>query len=62
MGDSGAKSAKGKPANQTESGVTDSTGHSTLGKKVTKLSPTSGTPVTAKGDTLSKHANPNPNP
>jgi hypothetical protein len=40
--------------NQTQSGVTDSTGHSTLGKNVKKLSPTSGAAVTAKGDTLKK--------
>ena len=38
------------------SGATDSTGHSTLGKTSTTLSPTSGAHDTAKGDTLSKHA------
>lgn len=38
--------------NQTESGVTDSSGQSTLGKGVEKTRPDQGQPVTAKGDTL----------
>ena len=38
--------------NQTQSGVVDSTGQSTLGPKVEKTSPTQGAPVTSKGDTL----------
>jgi len=46
--------------NQTQSGVTDSSGHSTLGKKVGKLSPTSGAAVTAKGDTLKPKPSSNP--
>jgi len=40
--------------NQTESGVTDSTGQSTLGKGVEQSRPDQGQPVTAKGDTLSQ--------
>ncbi|HEV7705313.1 MAG TPA: hypothetical protein VGO46_13520 [Gemmatimonadaceae bacterium] len=40
--------------NQSQSGVTDSSGSSTLGPNVTKTSPTHGAPVTAKGDTLKK--------
>jgi len=39
--------------NQDQSGVTNSkTGKSTLGKKVSKTSPTQGAAVTSKGDTL----------
>ena len=38
--------------NQTESGVTDSTGQSTLGKGVEQTRPDQGQPVTAKGDTI----------
>lgn len=41
-------------ANQTQSGVTNKQGSSTLGTGVTKTSPTAGEPVTAKGDTLRK--------
>lgn len=40
-------------ANQTESGVTDSSGESTLGSGAEQTSPDQGQPVTAKGDTLS---------
>jgi hypothetical protein len=40
--------------NQTESGVTDSTGQSTLGKGVERTRPDQGQPVTSKGDTLNK--------
>jgi hypothetical protein len=40
-------------ANQTESGVTDSSGQSTLGSGAGQTSPDQGEPVTAKGDTLS---------
>jgi hypothetical protein len=54
MGDS--SSAK----NQTQSGMTDSAGHSTLGHRANKLSPTSNAPVTAKGDTLKKKPSSNP--
>jgi hypothetical protein len=42
--------------NQTESGVTDSSGQSTLGSDVEKTSPDQGQPVTSKGDTLSAGA------
>jgi hypothetical protein len=40
--------------NQTESGVTDSSGHSTLGKGVNQTRPDQGQPVTAKGDTVNQ--------
>jgi hypothetical protein len=39
-------------ANQTESGMTDSTGKSTLGPGAEKTRPDQGQPVTAKGDTV----------
>ena len=38
--------------NQTESGMTDSTGQSTLGPKAEKTRPDQGQPVTSKGDTV----------
>lgn len=38
--------------NQTQSGMTDSTGKSTMGQGVQKTSPDANAPVTAKGDTL----------
>ena len=38
--------------NQTESGVTDSSGQSTLGNGVEKTRPDQGQPVTSKGDTI----------
>ena len=38
--------------NQSQSGVVDSSGKSTLGPKIKKTTPTQGQPVTAKGDTL----------
>jgi hypothetical protein len=41
-------------SNQTESGVTDSTGESTLGKGVEQTRPDQGQPVTSKGDTLNQ--------
>ena len=37
---------------QTQSGVTDSSGKSTLGKGVEKTRPDQGQPVTSKGDTI----------
>jgi hypothetical protein len=40
--------------NQTESGVTDSTGQSTLGDSVERTRPDQGQPVTSKGDTVNK--------
>lgn len=39
-------------ANQTESGMTDSSGQSTLGPDAEKIRPDQGQPVTAKGDTV----------
>ena len=39
---------------QTQSGVTDSSGKSTLGEGVKKTSPDANEPVMAKGDTLKK--------
>ena len=38
--------------NQTKSGVTDSSGTSTLGPGATRTRPDQGQPVTSKGDTL----------
>lgn len=38
---------------QTQSGVTDSSGQSTLGSGAEQTRPDQGQPVTAKGDTLS---------
>lgn len=38
--------------NQTESGVVDSTGQSTLGPGAEKTRPDQGQPVTSKGDTV----------
>jgi hypothetical protein len=38
--------------NQTQSGVTDSSGKSTLGPNVKKTEPTQGQAVTSKGDTI----------
>ena len=39
-------------SNQTESGVTDSSGQSTLGPRVEQTRPDQGEPVTSKGDTV----------
>jgi hypothetical protein len=39
-------------ANQTESGMTDSSGQSTLGPEAEKTRPDQGQPVTSKGDTV----------
>ncbi len=38
--------------NQTESGMTDSSGQSTLGPNAEKTRPDQGQPVTSKGDTV----------
>jgi hypothetical protein len=38
--------------NQTESGMTDSSGQSTLGRDAEKTRPDQGQPVTSKGDTV----------
>jgi hypothetical protein len=39
-------------ANQTEAGMTDSSGQSTLGPGAEKTRPDQGQPVTSKGDTI----------
>ena len=49
----GAAVSDSAAANQTESGVTDSSGQSTLGSGVEQTRPDQGQPVTAKGDTVS---------
>src|SRR5262245_17480131 len=41
-----------KTTDQTQSGVTDKSGSSTLGKNVTKPRPDANQPVTAKGDVV----------
>ncbi len=38
--------------NQTEAGMTDSSGQSTLGPEAEKTRPDQGQPVTSKGDTI----------
>jgi len=48
----GTDQADSAAANQTESGVTDSSGQSTLGPEVEKTRPDQGQPVTSKGDTV----------
>ena len=48
----GATARSDTTTDQTQSGVTDSSGRSTLGKDVQKTRPDQGQPVTAKGDTL----------
>jgi hypothetical protein len=50
--DSSTAASTDSTSNQTESGVTDSSGRSTLGKGVEKTRPDQGQPVTAKGDTV----------
>jgi hypothetical protein len=50
----GAMSSDSASKNQSQSGMTDSSGKSTLGPDANQTSPTSGSPVTAKGDTLKK--------
>jgi len=49
MSDSVSASAR---RNQTESGMTDSSGQSTLGPEAEKTRPDQGQPVTSKGDTI----------
>ena len=44
--------ARDTTLNQTQSGMTDSSGASTLGDSVTKTRPDQGQPVTSKGDTI----------
>ena len=48
----GAAISDSASTNQTESGVTDSSGQSTLGSGVEQTRPDQGQPVTAKGDTV----------
>jgi hypothetical protein len=48
----GATARSDTTKDQTQSGVTDSSGRSTLGKDVEKTRPDQGQPVTAKGDTI----------
>lgn len=48
----GAAISDSASANQTESGVADSSGQSTRGSGVEQTRPDQGQPVTAKGDTL----------
>ena len=48
----GAAARSDTTTDQTQSGVTDSSGRSTLGKDVEKTRPDQGQPVTSKGDTL----------
>ncbi len=48
----GAAVADSAVGNQTESGVVDSSGQSTLGPEVEKTRPDQGEPVTSKGDTI----------
>jgi hypothetical protein len=54
MGGGAMSSDSSSTRNQSQSGMTDSSGKSTLGPNATSTSPTSGSPVTAKGDTLKK--------
>jgi hypothetical protein len=48
----GATARSDTTTDQTQSGVTDSSGRSTLGKDVEKTRPDQGQPVTSKGDTI----------
>jgi hypothetical protein len=48
----GATARSDTTTDQTQSGVTDSSGRSTLGKDAQKTRPDQGQPVTAKGDTI----------
>jgi hypothetical protein len=50
--DSAAVATDSATANQTESGVTDSSGRSTLGPGAERTRPDQGQPVTSKGDTV----------
>ena len=50
--DSTAAARSDTTKDQTQSGVTDSSGQSTLGKGVEKTRPDQGQPVTSKGDTI----------
>ena len=48
----GATARSDTTTDQTQSGVTDTSGQSTLGKDVQKTRPDQGQPVTSKGDTI----------
>jgi hypothetical protein len=48
--------------NQTETGMTDSTGRSTLGTEAEKTRPDQGQPVTSKGDTINPGVDSSTNP
>lgn len=50
--DSTAAARADTTKDQTQSGVTDTSGQSTLGKGVEKTRPDQGQPVTSKGDTI----------
>ena len=50
----GATARSDTTTDQTQSGVTDSSGRSTLGKDVQKTRPDQGQPVTSKGDTINQ--------
>ena len=50
--DSTAAARADTTKDQTQSGVTDTSGQSTLGKDVEKTRPDQGQPVTSKGDTI----------
>ena len=50
--DSTAAARSDTTKDQTQSGVTDSSGQSTLGKGVEQTRPDQGQPVTSKGDTI----------
>ena len=52
--DSTAAARADTTSDQTQSGVTDSSGQSTLGKDVEKTRPDQGQPVTSKGDTINQ--------
>jgi hypothetical protein len=49
---SAARISDSAKVNQTESGMTDSSGQSTLGSGVEQTRPDQGQPVTIKGDTV----------
>jgi hypothetical protein len=55
--DTGMSADTGRTAkNQSQSGVTNKSGKSTMGNKVTKARPDQNQPVTSKGDTISNNA------
>ncbi len=51
-----AATASGTPRNQTQSGMKNKAGQSTLGPAVKRTRPDAGEPVMAKGDTLARSA------